>query len=202
MAIPGLLTSAVETAINQAINLAPAARQTLAELADKVIAIRLSGLEVSVYIFPGVRGLSLQSQYEDEADAQIQAPPFSLLRLLLKKDEKLLSVAEVTVSGDTEVAERFISGLRELEVDWQGLFTKQFGDIPAYWMGQMAETSRNWGQHGRDALEQSLRALLQKQTHLLPTREEFEAFTQEAEHLQTDTDRLEQRVKRLQDTVR
>lgn len=192
------LAGLVETVLNAGLRAHPESRERLAGLADKVIALHLQGLELSLYLLPGQERLAVLSHYAGVPDASLYAPPFSLLRMLWEQDSRLVSRGDIRIQGDTGLAQRLLDALRGEELDWEELLARAIGDVPAHWLGRMAHNAQQWQAENNATLERNLSEYLREESRLLPSIEEIEPWGEAIDTLRMDTDRLEQRIKRLE----
>ena len=111
------ITAGLETALNTALRLDPAALDQLTRFTDKVIAIELQGLDLTLYLLPGSHGITLMSQYPAEPDTVLSGTPLAMAKMALGPDaSKVLFAGEVTIRGDVETGQRFKRLLDELEI--------------------------------------------------------------------------------------
>jgi ubiquinone biosynthesis protein UbiJ len=192
------ITAGLETALNTALRLDPAAYGRLAKFADKVIAIELQGLELILYLLPGPHGITLMSQYPAEPDTVLAGTPLAMAKMALGPDaSKVLFAGEVTIRGDVETGQRFKRLLDELDIDWEEQLSRYSGDIVAHKFGDLVRATAAWGQQALKILGQDAAEYLQQEGQDLPIPAAVRQFLHDVDSLRDDTARLEARLARL-----
>ncbi|PLX60773.1 ubiquinone biosynthesis accessory factor UbiJ [Sedimenticola selenatireducens] len=199
MSLSGVATAGLEQALNQYLNLDPAASAKMARLHGKVIAFELAGLGQTLYLIPGPSGVQIFSRCEDEPDCTLRGTPLALARMGNQKasSDQLFSGA-VKISGDTELAHQFGKILGGMSIDWEAQLAHYTGSLVA---GDVAGVFRNMSDRGRralDSLELDLQELLQKELKILPERSEVEQFLDDVDELRDGIERLEARLALLE----
>ncbi|WP_037374626.1 SCP2 domain-containing protein [Sedimenticola selenatireducens] len=199
MSLSGVATAGLEQALNQYLNLDPAASAKMARLHGKVIAFELAGLGQTLYLIPGPSGVQIFSRCEDEPDCTLRGTPLALARMGNQKasSDQLFSGA-VKISGDTELAHQFGKILGGMSIDWEAQLAHYTGSLVA---GDVAGVFRNMSDRGRralDSLELDLQELLQKELKILPERSEVEQFLADVDELRDGIERLEARLALLE----
>lgn len=196
--LPTAVLAALEAALNRALALDPETAGRLAELEGRVIAIELRGLEQTLYLLPTVDGVRLFGHYEAEPDTTLSGTPFALARVGMGPAGAGLFSGEVTLRGDTELGQRVKAILGGMEIDWEEHLARYSGDIVAHQVGNLFRGLRDWGRQARTDLGRDLADYLQEERHWLPARSEVEAFGREVETVRDDVERLEARLRRLE----
>lgn len=192
------MTSGLETALNTALRLDPAAIKKLARFSGKIIAIELQGLELTLYLLPGADGISLMSQYDAEPDTILSGTPLAMAKMALGPDaSQVLFAGEVTIRGDVETGQGFKRLLDELDIDWEEQLARYTGDIAAHKLGSMFRATVAWGQQALDILAQDATEYFQQESQDLPVPAAVRQFMHEVDELRDDSARLESRVTRL-----
>jgi len=192
------ITAGLETTLNSALRLDPAAWKRLAHFSDKVIAIELQGLDLTLYILPGDHGISLMSQYGAEPDTTLSGTPLAMAKMALGPNaSNVLFAGEVTIRGDVETGQRFKRLLDELDIDWEEQLSRFSGDILAHKLGDLVRATTAWGQQTLNILGQNATEYLQQEGQDLPLPATVQQFLQAIDTLRDDTARLEARVARL-----
>ena len=199
MSLSGVATAGLEQALNQYLNLDPAASAKMARLHGKVIAFELAGLGQTLYLIPGPSGVQIFSRCEDEPDCTLRGTPLALARMGNQKasSDQLFSGA-IKISGDTELAHQFGKILGGMSIDWEAQLAHYTGSLVA---GDVAGVFRNMSDRGRralDSLELDLQELLQKELKILPERSEVEQFLADVDELRDGIERLEARLALLE----
>lgn len=185
-------------AINRQIRTKTPARELCAELDGKVIAVRVRDTGLGMYFLVGPDSIDLAFDAA-EPDVAITASPGSLARLLLADGESALRDGSVDLSGDVYTArafQRLLSyGRPDLEEELAGLV----GDSAARGVGEFLRGFDRWARDARGNLTQNLTEYLQEESRAVPGRYEVEKFRDAVNTLRDDVDRLEARIRRLEE---
>ena len=192
------VTAGLETALNTALRHDPDAFKRLENFSDKVIAIELQGLDLTLYLLPGANGISLMSQYPAEPDTTLCGTPLAMAKMALGPDaSKILFTGEVTIRGDVETGQRFKRLLDELDIDWEEQLSLYSGDVVAHKLGDLLRATAAWGQQTLTILGQDAAEYLQLEGQDLPLPGTVRQYLQAVDAVRDDTARLEARVARL-----
>jgi len=187
-----VLSATLEKLLNRGLPRSPRARQLCAALTGRSVAVvvpDIARLRVSS------TGDTLAVTLEDApTEATIRGGLLSLLALTGDSAQKVLQRGEVTVSGDSEVAERFRELVQLLRPDPEEELALLIGDIPAHQLGRLARLGASFSVR---AAETTLRNLAEYWAHErgdLVSRNEGEQFLRGVDALREDTDRLQARL--------
>ncbi|MET0067217.1 MAG: SCP2 sterol-binding domain-containing protein [Candidatus Thiodiazotropha sp.] len=199
MTISAAALATFEQLLNATLKLDPESPQRLAPLHGKVIQIQVLGLGLSLYLIPDPQGIQCLGQIEGEADCVLRGTPWGLANLSNERSstEQLFS-GEVTIEGDTALAQRFGDFIATLDIDWEEQLSRLTGDVAAHEIGGLFRGVLNWGAKTRATAEQNLKEYLQEELRMLPTVYEMQPFLQEVDRLRDDVERLEARIQRLE----
>ncbi|MEW8533463.1 MAG: SCP2 sterol-binding domain-containing protein [Candidatus Thiodiazotropha sp.] len=198
MTLGTAVAAALETLLNQAIQLDPETPARLAPMQGRVIRLELPGLEGSLYLIPESGGIQLLGDFEGQADCTLRGSLFDLLRMRgTRESADQLFKGAVQVEGDTALAQDFGAFLADLEIDWEEQLSRVTGDVAAHEIGRLARATLGWGRSLNKTIEQNLQEYLQEELRLLPAPNEIAPFLDEVDRLRDDTERLEARLQRL-----
>lgn len=202
MNLPVIMTATMETALNRTIALDSQAKTAMGQLQGKVIAIDILGLDISLYILPGVERIHVMSHYDGEADTRLKGAPLSLFKMSVgNHSENQLFSGEVDISGDTETGQRFNQILQQIDIDWEEHLSHLTGDVIAHQLGRGLRGLMHWGKLAKDSLLEDTAEYLEEEQQLVATRHEVEEFNREVDILRNDLERLQARVQRLQNHI-
>ncbi|MDX1901591.1 MAG: SCP2 sterol-binding domain-containing protein [Gammaproteobacteria bacterium] len=221
------MISFLESTLNYYLNLDPASRERARDLVGKKIVIDLIGTgllfqmvflghsesfchprsschpresgdpEILCKILdPRFRGDDKKSG-DDESDLTIRATPLSLLQLKLSKSRRQILAERVTVEGDMTLAQKFTDFFDEIDIDWEEIFSKWFGDVPAYHAMRMVKRLTEMGKNISGSLTQQLNEYLHEEIKHFPAKEALEDFYQDVDDFRSAVDRLSARVQQL-----
>lgn len=189
------LSAAVESAINRYLSLDPDAMQRFSGLEGKIICIDMSGLNISLYLFPSSDGFLVLNEFDGEADATISGSPVSLAKLGLAKDTRdVLFDGEVSISGDTRLANQFNRMLGMVNIDWEDLLSRTVGDIVAHKAGNTVKNFAGWFRRATQSVCLDSGEYLQEEVKLSPSNAELRKYIEQVDDLRDATERLAARL--------
>jgi len=196
MSLPQLFIASIETAFNKYISLDPNALYRLEDMEGKVIEINIKGLNESLFLFPGMDGIMVMSDFDAQADATLCGTPIALARLSLSENAApVLFSGEVSISGDTQLGHKFKKILSQLDIDWEEQVSRYTGDLVAHQLGNASRGFSKWFSRSKDSIFMDAGEYLQEESHLIPARAEIDKFVNQVDSLRTATDRLQARIK-------
>jgi len=196
--IPDALLAVVEGAINGVLALDPEGARRLMPLQGRVLLVELTGFGTRIYLVPGESGLLLSGAYDAEPDCILRGTPAALLRMTFSEhQEDPVFQGAITIDGDNAMAQTLGEVFQGLDIDWEELLSKVFGDTLAHRIGLQAGASKQWARHNAEMLTQDLREYLQEEGRVLPANEEMRSFLDDVDRVRDDVERLEARIDRL-----
>lgn len=202
---PSLITAAVASAealINKTLSLDSAALHQLSQLDGAVIKVSITTLDTCVTLQPCNNRLVLSMNNdkfdESEVDVTIEGSPLSLARLIFEEDkDRLIRAGEISLVGNTEIAQQFQALMSGLNIDWESLLADIMGDIPAHFIGQKVRQGAAWGKQAQQSLTANIEEHLHEESRLLPTRIELQAQFADIDSLRLSAERLAARLAKL-----
>ncbi len=192
------LVPVVEELVNRHLSRDPEACEELERLQDKMVSLEAWGIEWSIVICIAADGIHFSAGPETPPDAGIAAAPITLLRLSAAKDlSPWLTSDDIAISGDEELVRRLHALLRRVDVDWEQRLAVYIGQPLARWLGEIGQNVRSWGRYQGELAADEPRKLLEEELHLVPGRNEVDAFGVATKTLSEKVDRLEQRIRQL-----
>ncbi len=203
MSISEFAYAGLEEAFNQYLALDPAAKERMWQLHGRAIALELKGFDTTLYFIPGPGRLQLLAHYEGDLDCSLSGTPIALLQLLRRQMESAPVIPEeIGISGDRDLAQRFIAILQTTDIDWEGHLSRYTGELFAQEMGRVVRGGLAWGEHVANTLRDELQGMLQEEDGPLPKQEEYVALCADIDRLSDRTDQLETRIAALTPPVR
>ena len=193
-----LLLNAFESALNAALRLDPYTVQRLGDLAGKVVAVELRGVNLTLFLALQADRIEVRGEHAGAVDARLSGTPLAFARLGINGDRSALHSGEVQISGDTDLGQQLQDILAAMDIDWEEHLSRFTGDVIAHQVGNAARASQRWAQQSSAALLQDAGEYLQYERELLPDRPQVETFMRQVDVLRDDVERLEARVQRLQ----
>ncbi len=192
--LPGLLASAVDTALNRAIGLDEKAAARLAAMQGKCVRLELLGLGIDLYFRGLEERLAVDAESDAEPDTTISGSPAALLAMAVP--DWRAPGSGVQIQGDAGAAQALEKLLRQLDPDWEALLVEHLGAVWGHQVWRMINDSMRVGRHVASTAAGQAARFLREESGLLVTREEVEEFTRQVDELREATDRLEARLRR------
>lgn len=192
--LPGLLASALDRAVNQALAADPAGSQRLKSLDQRCIKLALSGLGLDLFFCGHPDRLTVLAESDTPPDTVISGTPSALLAMAAP--EWLGKHSGVRIEGDAAVAQSLEQLLRKLDPDWEGLLTEQLGDVLGHQVWRLLRDSLGGSRRLAGVAGQQLGHYLREESGLLTTRDELQSFGRDVDELREAADRLEARLRR------
>jgi len=200
MEVHQIFGASIETALNRYLSLDPQALQTFSPLEGKVIGIHITGLNITLSIFPGSDGFMVLSEFDGEADTTISGTPIALAKLGLADNPKdILFDGEIQVSGDTRLANQFSRLLAQVDIDWEEIAAQNIGDIAAHKLGNVLRGANKWLQRATSSVNLDMGEYLQEEARLSPSNAELRQFINRVDEAREAADRLAARIVILND---
>src|SRR5215475_6684472 len=187
-----MLTSTLENLLNRGLPRSPRARQLLASMSERSVALVAPDI---VRLRLTSNGQTLAVTRDDApADATLTGGMLSLLALAGNSAQAVVQRGDVTISGDSDVAQRFRELAQLLRPDPEEELSLLIGDVPAH---QLARLARLGASFSARAVDTTLRNLAEYWAHErgdLVSRNEGEQFLRGVDALREDADRLQVRL--------
>ena len=198
MSVAAIVCRALQPALDAALALDEAAQARVNRLAGAALAVRITGLDWTVYAVPEHGRLRLTTTLDTAPAATISGPPASLARLATAGGTQALFSGALGVHGDVQVAKAYKRLLDTLDPDWEEALAQVLGDLPAHEAARLLRGAgtgghRIWGDRRAD-----LRAWLVDEVEALPARVEVDEWMEAVDRARADVDRLAARVARLE----
>jgi ubiquinone biosynthesis accessory factor UbiJ len=200
-----ILNAILESAGNRLLRLDPETLRRLGALQGKIVRLEVisplpAGSLINIYLSPSEAGLRTLSGYSGKPDVSLRGTPVAFAKLGFSKntDTDTFFSREVTIEGDVELGQHLKRILDEMEIDWEEQASHVIGDVLAHQFGNLARGAKAWGLDAADTIKQNLTEYLLEESRLLPKRTQVEKFLAAVDTLRADSDRLMQRVQRLQ----
>ena len=192
------LTEALETSINLVLKQDPATLEKFASLQGKIIAFKLTDLDLTLYLFPHAEGVQVQYLYQGQADTILQGSALAFINMSLGDSTESFFSGDVRIKVDIELGQHFKRILDQLDLDWEEWLSGFTGDLVAHKAGDLVRNFNSWGKDALKILELDTQEYIQDEGQLTPHSVELEEFTKDISQLRDDTARLEARLSRIQ----
>jgi ubiquinone biosynthesis accessory factor UbiJ len=190
-----MLLASIEKLLNRSLPRSPRAQALAAVLANRTLAVELTGAGRVILTSTGGR-LQIQRDSGVPADARLSAGPFSLLALARGRSPNLAGTG-ATISGDAEVAQQFSELLGLLRPDPEEELAQLLGDAPAHHLGRVARAAVDFGNRAAHTAVQNVAEYLAHERRDLVPRAEGRPLLDGIDALRDDVDRFEARLQHL-----
>ncbi len=194
--IPVLLNSAA-ILINQALSHDCHAPVTLQKLEDACIQIEIENY--NIFILFDMGELLLSTECPETPNTIIQGPISAFVTLALFKNPREAANQGLRIEGDTAIAEALQNLFFSLNIDWEQWLSNYLGDTVAYQLTDGLSAARNKTQGLLSAASEKTRDYLQSEGKYMPTPTETSTFLNDVDKLRASIDRLEARIKNLEE---
>ncbi len=198
MKAPASVLLALERACNRVLRLDPDALPRLQPLAGKVLAVQITGVDLTLYLLPTPESVHLLARHEGAPDVTLRGTPGALARLATAGGRETPAAHGVQIEGESELAIAFQEFLRSVDIDWEEQLASVTGDVVAHQVGNLFRGLSQWSGRAMEALRLDVTEYLQEESRHLPSATEMEIFLSGVDELREACDRLEARVRRLQ----
>lgn len=187
-----------EAILNRNIAASAIARKLCRELDGRMLALHVTGTPVSIFFRGTAERMQLDTQAAGEASATLSGTPLSLLRLAGTSPEAALRGGGVHIEGNAEVAQIFSELLKNARPDLEEELSRLIGDVAAHQVGNVARSALAFARRAADTFAQNVAEFLQEESRDLPTRTEADEFIAGVDRTRDDVDRLEARIRLLE----
>jgi ubiquinone biosynthesis protein UbiJ len=146
-------------------------------------------------------GLRVGPHWEGPSDLNLRAGPGSLLAFALRRGDSILPPGKVDISGDAELARTLEKLLRDFRPDVEEAFAQTFGDVLGVPLARALRRAFDFSRDSAQALAQDTAEFLREERRDLIAPAEMEQFLDNVDALRERADRLEARVRRLQQSA-
>ena len=185
--------------INRNISESTPARELCAELSGTVVAVRVRDTALSAYFLVHDEALDIVMSSSEEPDVVITGSIITLARMAGQSGEVAIRRGSLDLNGDAETANQFQQLLSFAKPDIEEELSGIVGDVAANRLGELARGVGRWGKSARTTMGANIREYLQEESRDAPSRYEVDNFAADVNTLRDDVDRIEARIKRLQD---
>ena len=187
-----MLTATLENLLNRGLPRSPRARQLLASLSGRSVAL----------VVPDVARLRLTStgqtltvtRDDAPADATLSGGVLGLLALASHSAQAVVQRGDVTISGDSDVAQGFRELARLLRPDPEEELSLLIGDVAAHQLARLARLGASLGARAADTTLRNLAEYLGHERGDLVSRNEGEQFLRGVDTVRDGVDRLQARL--------
>ena len=194
------LVSASEQAISAGMRSADIQPEQLAPMAGKVLKLRVTDLDLDVWIICGDERWWLATESQGAADVELSGTLGSLVETArsLTQPNAPLIFEGLDIRGSVGVLQTMQKTFQAMDLDWEDTVTKALGPIPAGMLIQTLRTARSQWTTSRDSLRRQAQEFLRSEQKALVTDDTFSKTEARITSLNRQIDRTEVRMKRLE----
>lgn len=189
------LAAALEQALNNIIELDPAAQDSLTKLDGHSFAIALKAPALRVRLQVDGPRITVASDDTTPADTEVSGTLAALATLAAKVEGG--GAGQVHISGDASNAQRFQKFFAALNPDWEEPLTRLLGDVLGFQVAQVLRNVFQWAALASRNLADNASEYLREESRQLVNRPELEAFYDEVDDIRDAVDLLEKRIRNL-----
>ena len=191
------LLSVLERALRYILEFDPESSAALKQLQDRRIAIEFTEVERTLLLTMTSAGPTLQPVTAEPSHVRLRGTLPSFIGLLRR--ENAAGASGVEIQGDLQTAQQLQAILKNMDVDWEEMLARHFGDVPAHQLTRATRGVWRWLSGRARAFAQDFSEYSRFEAALLPEHEDVEGFNTAVDRLRTDTDRMAERIRRLRD---
>jgi ubiquinone biosynthesis protein UbiJ len=196
---PPAWISQLEKLVNKALSLDEETLHALAKLEGKVIAFEFNNTNLTVFLFPSITGLIINTAYDNKADVLIKGTPTNFIMMLASSKQGNASLpTDMQVIGDIGLAQRFQAIMQNIEIDLEEPLSNWIGDSAAYQLGKFIRSASRLATNTGKILATDISEYLRFESDMLPDDLLVEEFCKEVDVLREDVDRLSQGINKLE----
>lgn len=189
------MLDSVEKMVNKVLSLDEETVALLATLAGNVIEIDVLDTEFRMFILPSGKGVTLETDYEGKADVAIKGTPSALLGMI---SAEKIGAGDVEINGNVELAKKFQSILRDMEIDWEEYLSQFVGDIAAHKIGNFLRRVSRFAKESGKTIGMDISEYLRYEKEALLDKSEVDEFNLAVDNIRDDVERLQKRLERLE----
>ena len=191
------LFGAIESLLARQLEASTAARTRLAKLDGKTLALELTGIGLNLYVHCTEDGVSLSSDFDEEADVIITGSPLAMLAFARADAQEGIRGGSVKFTGDIGAAQDFQKLFASLSPDFEEELSRLIGDEAAYRVSSVVREAFDFGKRAFDQLTRGVGAHLTEGSRDVATDNEISDFLEDVDRLRADVERAEARLNRL-----
>jgi ubiquinone biosynthesis protein UbiJ len=146
--LPGMLAFALETAVNNVLQLDMESPARVKKLEGRLLQVDLEGLGITLFFTFKHGVVRVRLQAEGQPDTVISGTPVALFKMAEPEEADWgLPDSKVHINGDANLARDLEKIFRKLEPDWEGPLAGMFGDVAGH---QLAQGLRQGAESARE----------------------------------------------------
>ena len=187
----------LELLINRGIGVSSTAQAMAAALEGRTLDLVIDGTPFRIRLAAREGQVDLTFPDDTPAAATLKGPPLAMLRMLGSDPQAPIRAGDVSITGSTDVADRFRDLLTIARPDLEEELSKLTGDAVAHEIGNVARGLVGFGMRTATSVSRSIGEYLTEERRTLPTRAEVDEFHAAVDRVANDVERAEARLAQL-----
>jgi len=198
--LPGIFAAMLESAVNRLLELDEESPVRMDRLEGRMLQLDIEDIGITLYFaFNGGR-VEVGTRSRHEPDTVVSGSPVALFAMAAPEQLAQWGApgSRVNITGDANLARDLERLFSRLDPDWEGRISRIFGDV---WGHQIATGLRAGVEQARETAESAgsmLSEYLDQNLAPVIRSEELDDFTAGVNEARRAADRLEARIKRLE----
>ena len=200
--LPGILAAMLESAINRLLDLDQDTPARLERLEGRMLQLDLEGVGITLFFaFNGMQ-VEVGTRSDYAPDTVISGSPVALFAMAVPDEISNWGTPEsrVSITGDANLARDLERLFSRLDPDWEGRLSRIFGDV---WGHQVAAGLRAGVEQAKDNAENAREIIseyMQQNQGPVIRQEEIEEFGAAVEDTRESAERLEARIREMEES--
>ncbi len=202
-AIPASALGVVESLVNRALALDLNTKERLSALMGQSFRLNCTQPALSVVLIVGDAQLLLQNGSDTPATTTLSGTWDEFAKIALAEDPAAALInGNVRVDGDTSRVLELRAILAELDIDWEAPLAKLLGDVAAHQIGKTIRQGNQWAKKAFSSFRRQASEFVREESQWVPHPVEAEDFYRDVESLALRTDKLQARLRQLQQKLK
>jgi ubiquinone biosynthesis protein UbiJ len=194
------LVGASEKAISAGMKAADIQPEQLAPMVGKVLKLRVTDLDLDVWIICGEERWWLATESQENADVELSGTLGSLVETArsLTRPNAPLIFEGLDIRGSVGVLQTMQKVFQAMDLDWEDVVTKALGPVPAGLLIKTLRAAREQWLTSRESVKRQTQEYLQSEQNTVVTHTTFAHSETRMTALNRQIDRLDARIKRIE----
>ena len=174
--------------------------EQLAPMVGKVLKLRVTDLDLDVWIICGEERWWLATESQENADVELSGTLGSLVETArsLTRPNAPLIFEGLDIRGSVGVLQTMQKVFQAMDLDWEDVVTKALGPVPAGLLIKTLRAARERWLTSRESVKRQTQEYLQSEQNTVVTHTTFAHSETRMTALNRQIDRLDARIKRIE----
>jgi len=195
-----MIVNLIGDSFNHLLQSDPQAKDKLAALAGKSVGFKIKNSPFELLALITQEGMNFSVGSTQQAECTLSGTPIALARYMNSKhvNPSTNAALNVEVDGDLEFARKVSTIFRNLDIDWEEIFSQFLGDLPAHQLFRAMTGLRSGFDHSKESARQHLSYLITERLDQVVSQDEAENFYKGVDQVVADSHRLEQMINQFE----